>query len=301
MPENSESMQFMLDQYKALSDSFWHNEESGERRVNFLITLATAVIAAIVALVKVEKLELESFLLPSILAVMALLLLGIVTWRRMLMRNRATDEYKRGMEIVRSWFEAKDPALEVYKPFPKSLLHSIDYVPRRSDQSETEHADDILKKLRAEFDPNDELLGDDAKISARKAGKWVVYGQDEGSRSLFWRSRDKYLLRRANDKLVVYKPRRPSWGGLAETVGLMNSVLLGILLVLLVLGWEFLASSTISTLNVGWALLAGLLGIIGAIIGQCLLIIKFYEEYNIHVPIGDSSADDDNIQATAGA
>ena len=37
-------------EYSFFTNSFWKNEEVGERRVNFFITLATAVLAGMVAL-----------------------------------------------------------------------------------------------------------------------------------------------------------------------------------------------------------------------------------------------------------
>ncbi|MEW5719784.1 MAG: hypothetical protein AB1817_14230, partial [Chloroflexota bacterium] len=42
--------EFMLAEYRYFADGFWRNEEAGERRVNFFITLVTAVISALVAL-----------------------------------------------------------------------------------------------------------------------------------------------------------------------------------------------------------------------------------------------------------
>jgi len=39
---------FLLAEYQQYSEAFWRNEEAGERRVTFFITLATAVIAALV-------------------------------------------------------------------------------------------------------------------------------------------------------------------------------------------------------------------------------------------------------------
>lgn len=50
MAKDGHSVEFLLTEHKLIQESFWRNEESGEKRVNFFITLVTAVIAALVAL-----------------------------------------------------------------------------------------------------------------------------------------------------------------------------------------------------------------------------------------------------------
>jgi hypothetical protein len=191
------------------------------------------------------------------------------------------------------------------------LLFSFDYEPPGSKQSEEEPAYALLERLRKKYDPKGERLGDKPEIVVQEQGKWLIYGKDKGRGCLFQRKRDTYLLRKAGDKLVVYKPRSPSWGGLAETVSVMNGVLFGILLVLSVLGCAHLVTSKLNALCVGCALklnsfvivcalVTGLFGLVGAIIVQCLLMVKFYEEYDIHVPEGDSPSNDNSVASSAG-
>lgn len=294
----SQAKDFMLEQYKALSDSFWRNEELGERRINFLITLVTAVLTAMVALVKVGGLDLEDFLLPSILVVIALLSLGVVTFRRMLRRNRVTDEYKRGMEIIRDWFEREDDSLKGHRPFPKSLLFLLDCEPRVPGESERE-VDEVLEKLRVRLAREGDPLGDEARGREIKVGrKWVVCREGEYNRWLVWRKRRIYLVREVKGKLAVYRPRTPSWGGLAEMVGVMNSLFAGALVFFLILGGAQVATWIIGALahcdlklnavSIGCALVAGFLGMVGAIIVQGHWMIRYYEEYDITVPRGDS-------------
>ena len=45
--ENMEDEKLLLAEYELFSTSFWKNEEVGEKRVNFFITLTTAIIAGI--------------------------------------------------------------------------------------------------------------------------------------------------------------------------------------------------------------------------------------------------------------
>ena len=76
------SKEYLLAEYKHFSDSFWRNEEIGEKRVNFFITLVTAVMAAFVALItKGGKILEFSEAVPLVrLGMLALLLFGFVTY-----------------------------------------------------------------------------------------------------------------------------------------------------------------------------------------------------------------------------
>ena len=45
---------FLLNEHRYFAESFWKNEETGEKRVTFFITLITAVISALVVLLTVH-------------------------------------------------------------------------------------------------------------------------------------------------------------------------------------------------------------------------------------------------------
>jgi len=114
------SVDFLLAEYRYLGDCFWRNEEVGERRVNFFITLVTAAITALVTLVTTQQDNLgkDNVYSIAVFALLALLSFGIVTLLRMIQRNTVTDRYKRAMKMVRSRFQAwdKEP-LQGYQPF----------------------------------------------------------------------------------------------------------------------------------------------------------------------------------------
>lgn len=115
------SVDFLLAEYRYLGDCFWRNEEIGERRVNFFITLVTAAIAALVALAtsKEGNLRKDDVYFITVFALLALLSFGIVTLLRMIHRNTVTDGYKRAMEMIRSHFRNLDERLQDYQPFEK--------------------------------------------------------------------------------------------------------------------------------------------------------------------------------------
>ena len=118
-PRNTDD--FLLAEYKNLAESFWHNEEIGEKRLNFFMTLVTAVIAALVALATKQNdaLTPADVKLISVYALLALLAFGLVTLMRLVKRNRTTDEYKQGMAKIRDQFRESDARLANYSPFEK--------------------------------------------------------------------------------------------------------------------------------------------------------------------------------------
>lgn len=122
------SVDFLLAEHQYLGDCFWRNEEIGERRVNFFITLVTAAIAALVALAtsKEGNLRKDDVYFLTVFALLALLSFGIVTLLRMIHRNTVTDGYKRAMEMIRSRFrDWDDMRLEDYYPFKSGKARKL--------------------------------------------------------------------------------------------------------------------------------------------------------------------------------
>ncbi len=116
----SKTEDFLLAEYQNIANSFWQNEETGEKRVEFFITLATAVIGALVALATSQpNLPPEAIYAVIVFALAGLLGFGIVTLRRVIKRNSVTDEYKRAMDTVRAHFRNEDERLRDYQPFAK--------------------------------------------------------------------------------------------------------------------------------------------------------------------------------------
>lgn len=123
MRDVSESTrELLLAEHRYVGDSFWRNEEAGEKRVNFFITLVTAVLAALVALAtKQGSLTGGQVRFIAFAACLSLLAVGTLTFRRLIQRNLVTDHYKHSMDLIRDQFRAWDRReLEAYNPFPKS-------------------------------------------------------------------------------------------------------------------------------------------------------------------------------------
>ena len=109
----------LLAEYERFSESYWRNEEAGERRVNFFITLTTALIGAIVALITSgAQISEDSIRLIATAALFGAFLLGLVTFLRMLQRDRVTDEYKAILRYLREHLRSRSTSLKEYElPF----------------------------------------------------------------------------------------------------------------------------------------------------------------------------------------
>jgi len=115
-----EDEKLLLAEYKHYSASFWKNEEVGEKRVNLFITLTTAVIAGIVALVTSSHAANVEFLPIASVALSGLFLFGLVTFFRILQRNRVTDEFKEIIDYLREQLRRRSSSLSDYElPFRK--------------------------------------------------------------------------------------------------------------------------------------------------------------------------------------
>ncbi len=120
------SVQFLIEEYKHFSESFWKNEELGERRLNFYMTLYTAVLAGIVGLITSNS---DPFQFKSIVsfALLGVLIFGIFTYLRMIKRDKVTEEYKRIIKHLRQqiWSATSEDASKYSLPFnpnPKRIL-----------------------------------------------------------------------------------------------------------------------------------------------------------------------------------
>lgn len=102
----TEAKDLLLEDYRYLAESFWKNEQTGETRVNLFIGIVTAVVAGMSSLITSKNgLAGEPLRLAVLAALVALLVLGIITLFRMLTRNENTDGYKQGLDSVRQAFK----------------------------------------------------------------------------------------------------------------------------------------------------------------------------------------------------
>lgn len=130
--ENSEAADFLIAEFQGLLESFWRTEELGEKRVEFFVTLATALLGAIVL---VDSIRITG---PEMMSALAfLLLLGVLLRGRILTRNLRSHEYLRAMGRVKAYFAKGNPGLAQHL-----YEHPCDSQPTRSsgfDELEAKH------------------------------------------------------------------------------------------------------------------------------------------------------------------
>jgi putative (di)nucleoside polyphosphate hydrolase len=110
-----ESGEFLLKEIEHFTESMWRNEEVGEKRFSFFVTLATAVGTGFAALGASEHIVKPSvFIEIAGWAAAVLLMLGLLTYLRMLQRNRVTDECQRTLVYIRSLLTRQYVELRTY-------------------------------------------------------------------------------------------------------------------------------------------------------------------------------------------
>ena len=123
--------QLLLSDLERAFGSYWKNEELGEKRVSYFLTLTTAVITVLVALYKVaidpDTPVKDVGTIPArtivLFALFSLLLFGLVTQMRMVRRNCVTDQYKKIMDQIRCIFvEQSRIDYDPYPLVPRSLV-----------------------------------------------------------------------------------------------------------------------------------------------------------------------------------
>jgi hypothetical protein len=94
-----------LAEHEQISEAFLRNEEDGERRATFLITLAGGVAAALGFLLGDKGAHPPEERHPAVIASLALLAaLGYLTLVRIAHRNASADVFKAGLNRIRRYF-----------------------------------------------------------------------------------------------------------------------------------------------------------------------------------------------------
>jgi putative (di)nucleoside polyphosphate hydrolase len=111
-----EPEQLLLADLEHFGGSLWRNEEVGEKRLTFFVSLLTAVAAGLVALAASgTELGDELFDTTATAGMVVLLVIGLLTYLRMIQRNRVRDEYQRTLAYIRLTYRALCPELATYE------------------------------------------------------------------------------------------------------------------------------------------------------------------------------------------
>lgn len=102
----AETKDLLIAELGIFEESIWRNEQIGETRFNFFMTLVAAVIAGLVALWTADFPHGKPQWLENIAweAGLGLLAFGLLTFRRMMHRDRVTAEYKATTRHIRDTY-----------------------------------------------------------------------------------------------------------------------------------------------------------------------------------------------------
>lgn len=102
------SRELLLQDYRYRAESLWKSEQVGETRVQFFIGLVTAVGAGLGFFEKEKLATNEPLRFVLLGALFALLVVGLITLARMIVRNEHTDKCKKGLDTIRQVFRDSD-------------------------------------------------------------------------------------------------------------------------------------------------------------------------------------------------
>ena len=110
-----DAKELLLKDLEHFAESMWRNEEIGEKRFSFFVTLVTAVIGGLVALGTSGSGPVRTTVVAAAgWAAAVLLVFGLMTYLRMLQRNRVTDEYQRTLKYLRKLLATRSEELDDY-------------------------------------------------------------------------------------------------------------------------------------------------------------------------------------------
>jgi arginine exporter protein ArgO len=108
---------FLLAEHARLSELYLSTREIAERRASLYFTLTTTVVGAVVALYQFQ-IPNVNFLETAEAATIALLLLGVITFHRLIERSMQGTEYLRAINRIHHYFVERAPEVEQYLYWP---------------------------------------------------------------------------------------------------------------------------------------------------------------------------------------
>jgi hypothetical protein len=111
------STEAMLAEHERLAGLYLHNAEMGERRTSLYLTVISAGAAVFLGIAQFGA-EIDSLLWPGIGFLAGMLVIGLVTFQRLVERRIRAAEYLRAINRIHRYFVQNDPALEPYFYWP---------------------------------------------------------------------------------------------------------------------------------------------------------------------------------------
>jgi hypothetical protein len=116
---------FLLHEYESLYALHQEAKAVGETRLNFFVTFTAAVGTVVVAIQSSLRDEAKPWLLGGVIAI--LLVVGLITFRKMLQRRVAIIVYRRRLSRIRAWFLKYYPVVALGLPYDVSQTVRMDW------------------------------------------------------------------------------------------------------------------------------------------------------------------------------
>ena len=113
-----EAKDLLIADLEHFAESMARNEDVGEKRLTYFVSLLTAVAAGLTALAIAAgegKIKDELFRTAAGTAIAILLIIGLLSYVRMIHRNRVTDEYQDVLKYIRQKYAMLCPQLGEYR------------------------------------------------------------------------------------------------------------------------------------------------------------------------------------------
>ena len=101
--------EFLLQEYQSLNEMHHAATAVGDTRLNFFLTFVAAVSTATITIQSFLSTNLRTWLIVGIAVI--LLIVGLITYRKMLQRRVAIVTYRRRMSRIRAWFVKYYPSV----------------------------------------------------------------------------------------------------------------------------------------------------------------------------------------------
>lgn len=110
--DNSDFKDYMLAEFKHISEALFRNEEEGSRRATFFLTISGAILTGLGFVFGSNK-GFDTWVIFATdgMALFVLLFLGHLTYLRLSSRNIDTDRYKAMLNGIRNWFRDAETSI----------------------------------------------------------------------------------------------------------------------------------------------------------------------------------------------
>ncbi len=116
LPEN-EATTFILAEHSRLCQLYLETRETADRRSTLFLTLTTTIVGVLAAAFQL-KLAPRDFIETALVGAIAIVVLGAITFHRLLERSMQGTEYLRAINRIHRYFVERAPEIEAYLYWP---------------------------------------------------------------------------------------------------------------------------------------------------------------------------------------